>query len=275
MREASERKELRLRYDGRCRSCSGQVRRGERALYEKSTRSVVCLPCGLISDALPIVPAVGTAGRSARRTHQRRRAAQDERARRVFGRLGVPISRLVGEPQHTRAWRKGAKGEELVGKRLERLLEGSGVLLLHDRLIPRSQANIDHLAVGPGGVTVIDAKNYKGEVRVERRGGLLSARREELRINGRRRTRLVEGVQGQVEVVHKALAAARLGHVNVQGALCFANPDGLPLFRKQYMAGILIDGSRSAAKLARRSGELTGERVEAIHRELAVRLPPA
>jgi hypothetical protein len=33
------------------------------------------------------------------------------------------------------------------------------VRLLHDRRVPRhGHANIDHIAVGPGGVTVIDTK---------------------------------------------------------------------------------------------------------------------
>jgi hypothetical protein len=50
-----------------------------------------------------------------------------------------------------------------------KLLDSRGVELLHDRRICGSRANIDHLAIGPGGVTVIDAKNYRGKVRTERR----------------------------------------------------------------------------------------------------------
>lgn len=65
-------------------------------------------------------------------------------------------------------------------------LDGCGVRMLHDRLRPeRGGANIDHLAVGPGGVTVIDSKAYRGAVRVAREGGLFAPRQTVLRVNGR------------------------------------------------------------------------------------------
>ena len=60
-----------------------------------------------------------------------------------------------------------------------------GVSVLHDLRVPGSRANIDHLCVGPGGVTVVDSKNYAGKVR-KRSGGLW--------VNGRNRTRLIEAV---------------------------------------------------------------------------------
>jgi hypothetical protein len=59
------------------------------------------------------------------------------------------------------------------------------VRLLHDRRIPgRGQASIDHLAIGAGGVTVIDTKAVRGRIRVERVGGLLTARHDVLLIDG-------------------------------------------------------------------------------------------
>uniref|UniRef100_UPI003783E140 nuclease-related domain-containing protein n=1 Tax=Pseudolysinimonas sp. TaxID=2680009 RepID=UPI003783E140 len=65
------------------------------------------------------------------------------------------------------AWRAGAVGEGIVG----RLLAESGVRAIHDRRIPDSDANIDHLAVTSAGVLVIDAKNYRGRPRVDTFGG--------------------------------------------------------------------------------------------------------
>jgi hypothetical protein len=47
----------------------------------------------------------------------------------------------------------------------------------------------------PGGITVIDAKNYTGTVRTESRGGLFGPRTEHLVIGGRDQTRLIRGVQ--------------------------------------------------------------------------------
>lgn len=63
--------------------------------------------------------------------------------------------------QSTTAWDVGARGEERLGKGLDRLRSDS-LLLLHDRRVPRSTANIDHLAVTASGVFVIDAKKIVG-----------------------------------------------------------------------------------------------------------------
>ena len=106
----------------------------------------------------------GQAGASARREHQRRRARREQRARERWdvvglGGVGAGLARL-NAPQHERAWAVGAHGEERVAMRLEKHLADSGAVLLHDRRVPNSRANIDHLAIGPGGATVIDAKNY-------------------------------------------------------------------------------------------------------------------
>ena len=61
---------------------------------------------------------------------------------------------------------QGAEGERLVAQTLG-FVERYGWTSLHDVHWPgRPQANIDHIAVGPGGVVVIDAKNWTGEVKV-------------------------------------------------------------------------------------------------------------
>jgi hypothetical protein len=64
------------------------------------------------------------------------------------------------------AWRQGAAGE----RRTARLLAGlerQGWVVLHDLAVPGSRANIDHLVVGPGGVFVIDSKQYRGRLRLD------------------------------------------------------------------------------------------------------------
>ena len=38
------------------------------------------------------------------------------------------------------------------------------IAVLHDRRIPGSKANIDHIAITAAGIWVIDAKRYKGDV---------------------------------------------------------------------------------------------------------------
>lgn len=215
------------------------------------------------------------AGASARRAYEARKRAREERARKRMGSLGVALMHLAGEPWHQRAWRKGTAGEQRVAARLTRLLDGRDVELLHDRRVAGWRGNFDHLAVGPGGVTVIDAKHVSGKVRIEIRGGLLSKRQEILRIGGRDRTRMIDGLEHQIRLVRNTLADAGLSDVEVTGALCFPDAGGLPLLSRLRVRGLLIDGPRQVAKLAARAGPLDPDAIRAVHSELARRLRPA
>ena len=51
-----------------------------------------------------------------------------------------------------------------------------GWAVLHDLAIPRSQANIDHLVIGSGGVFVIDSKQYRGRLQLDPSGRLWHGR---------------------------------------------------------------------------------------------------
>ncbi|HEX3688202.1 MAG TPA: nuclease-related domain-containing protein [Solirubrobacteraceae bacterium] len=131
------------------------------AVWDPATRMVTCLSCnGSEVTASPTVPVdAGQPGGSALRECQRRHDAREQRARERLGGLGAFLVKLTDEPPSTHVWKQGSNGEIRVGARLEKLLEGSGIRLLHDRRVPgHGQANIDHVAVGPGGITVIDAK---------------------------------------------------------------------------------------------------------------------
>jgi hypothetical protein len=69
------------------------------------------------------------------------------------------------------AWRRGAAGERRTARLLDPL-ERHGWAVLHDLAVPRTQANIDHLVIGPGGVFVIDSKQYHGRLRLDSSGRL-------------------------------------------------------------------------------------------------------
>jgi hypothetical protein len=218
----------------------------------------------------------GVAGASALRKHKRLHDGREDHAREKLGVIGVGLARLTGDPQSTRAWQKGGKAEAYAARRFEKHLAGSEVRLLHDRRVPgHGSGNIDHIAVGPGGVTVIDTKSYKGKVRVERVGGLFSPRREILKINGRDQTKLIDGAEKQIQYVESALRAAGHERVDVRGALCMTELDGLPLLGSLSVRGILIDGPKRAAALAKRRGELSTDTVTEIWRSLAASFPNA
>jgi hypothetical protein len=90
--------------------------------------------------------------------------------------VGAAWWRLRFHPSpETEAWRRGAEGERHVARLLEPLVrQGWGVQ--HDLRVPGSKANIDHVVIGPPGVFVIDAKNYRGRLRLSRDGLLWHGR---------------------------------------------------------------------------------------------------
>jgi hypothetical protein len=73
------------------------------------------------------------------------------------------------------AWRRGAAGERRTARLLSHL-ERHGWAVLHDLAIPSSRANLDHLAIGPGGVFVIDSKQYCGRLQLDPSGRLWHGR---------------------------------------------------------------------------------------------------
>jgi Nuclease-related domain len=72
-------------------------------------------------------------------------------------------------------WRRGSTGERRTAQLLEPL-ERHGWAVLHDLAVPGSQANIDHLVIGPGGVVVIDSKQYRGRLQLDPSGQLWHGR---------------------------------------------------------------------------------------------------
>jgi hypothetical protein len=94
---------------------------------------------------------------------------------------GLAVAILVGwllrfrPSPEIRAWRRGAAGERRTA-RLLAPLERHGWTILHDLAIPGSPANLDHLVIGPGGVVVIDFKQYRGRLQVDPSGRLWHGR---------------------------------------------------------------------------------------------------
>jgi hypothetical protein len=160
-------------------------------------------------------PTDGAAGASARREHERRKARREEEVLRRHPRAGTLLLAVSEAPQHERRWAHGAGGEELVAEALSKRCSDT-VRVLHDRRMPGSRANIDHLAIAPSGVWVVDTKRYAGKIRVAK--PLLRAAR--LEIGGRDRTKLVDGLARQVDAVRAAVADLAPGTA-VHGALCF------------------------------------------------------
>lgn len=172
----------------------------------------------------------------------------------------------LGRTRDAAHWRAGAVGESIVG----RVLAEAGVFAVHDRRIPGSDANIDHLAVTAAGVLVIDAKNYAGRPRVDTFGGADPTPRR-LFVGSDDRTPLVFAVRRYVRIVEDVL----LGDpVPVRGVLCFVGADW-DVIAGYLVGGVGITSADGLADLVRMPGPLDEERQRDIHRRLATALEPA
>jgi len=157
--------------------------------------------------AVPVRASVGRPGGSAQATWRRMRAAESTAWTRSLpwrvaatvgiGAAGGVLGSLLGPwlglslsvlaavtagwglrfrpSPAARAWRRGAVGERRTA-RLLRSLERHGWAVLHDLALPGSRANLDHLVIGPGGVFVIDSKQYRGHLQLDQSGRLWRGR---------------------------------------------------------------------------------------------------
>ena len=223
-------KRMKLRYAGICRLCGTELSAGTDSIYERSTKTIFCIEChsppadatALSAGQGPVVPVpndAGVAGSSARREYERRKANDEERLRQKWGRFGGIAVALSDEKQSTKSWATGAVGEQRLGARLDSLVSES-IAVLHDRRVPGTKANIDHIAITAAGIWVIDAKRYKGRPELKIEGGILRPRVEKVLVGRRDCTKLVDGVLKQIDFVREVV-----GDLPVEGALCFVEAD--------------------------------------------------
>lgn len=279
-------KVLRLRRADRCCNCGKDLAVGEQAGWDGAARTCTCLAC--LGGEEPLER--GAAGASAARVYQRRadrfrqeqeKKVADNRARRqqiktehpILGRLATAIvaeKTISPEPAHIRSWGRGAPGEKRVGEVLDSI---EGIVALHDRKMPGGRANIDHIAVTPSGIWVIDAKRYVGSrVEFHDAGGWFS-RDEKLRVAGRDRTKLVESLAWQVDTVREALPAGE--EIGVHGVLCFVESTWGWFPKAFVVRDVVVCWPLALPDLIGRPGQLDDAAVQRLARTLARVLPAA
>ena len=299
---AATTKRMKLLYAGVCRSCGVSVPAGVVAVYDKVAKNVTCVACTgkvpvasvLAIPAVAVGPepgpveepgvVVGVAGASARREYERRKVNDDRHIAEWKGRvrakhpvLGGLMLAVADMPKDsgTRAWEIGAHGEEVFAASLDRLA-GQGLYFLHDRRIPPTRANIDHIVIAPTGVYVIDAKNYTGRAQLRVSGGIFSPRIEKLMVGRRDCTKLVAGVHKQVDRVNELLTRDGIGQdVPVRGMLCFVEGDWPLLGGSFTIGGLDVLWPKKARKIITASGALGDDRLRVLHRHLAAEFLPA
>jgi hypothetical protein len=116
-----------------------------------------------------------------------------------------------------------------IERRLVRHLRGSGVIVIHDLVVPATATTIDHLCIGANAITAIDVeRSPKGHGRGE----------------------LVDRVVRETEVLAAILTEAGVGSEQISGAIC-RSTRGIPM-HSSSIGAITVSDARGAAKLARR-----------------------
>jgi hypothetical protein len=280
-------KVIRLRYVATCSGCGAALSVGTRAWWDGDARTTTCLGCRQVPDteaaaiagaeAGPAAPAdeqpgeiaTGEAGWSAGQEHEKRHQRRQRRIDRRWGPLAGVVKFLSEDPQSIRAWAKGSAGERRLAERLQREV-GDRAVLLHDRKVPGTRGNVDHVVIAASGVWVIDTKAYDG--RVERRdvGGLFKTDLR-LYVRGRDHTKLAENLGWQIEAVEVAFGELE---PPISAVLCFVEADW-KLFAKPFqLAGVWVTWPAKLVEMIAEPGPLSSDQVREIASRIASRLPP-
>lgn len=195
----------------------------------------------------------GPAGAGAREVHARRQAARLRRMQEAGCSEEELAVAIEDAPAHETAWLTGANGEARVGQVLREWAQATGFAVLIDVTPPGRRANIDFIAIGRGGVAVIDAKAWSGALRFA--GDSVWIGR-----HGKRKD--LEAVGRQVEQVAAVLAASGLA-LPVGGMLCMANENaGLPAQRLVSVGAVEIGTPDAVGRAIGASGPVAGETID-------------
>ncbi len=165
--------------------------------------------------------------------------------------------------RRARSFEAGDRGEAFVQGMLEELsLEGWKQL--HKRRWPgTTRADLDHVLIGPGGVVVLDTKNWSGQLRFSK-GRLWRDQADE--------TRAVVGIAAQVNAVAEVLAEVNLAPAAITGALVFVQ-QALPMIS---LGRVFAMGVEQVPRWLGALGErFSAEQVEQLAVLLEERLPLA
>jgi hypothetical protein len=263
-----------VKYDGPCSKCGTILHAGSPAVWDRSARKMSCIECPPPSAEAPAPPPIeaGVAGGSARREQERRLANRETRNKERWGdRVGGWVNRFGTVPQSISAWGIGGRGEELLAAALA---PAPGLIVLHDRRVPGTRGNIDHIVIAPAGVFVIDAKHYEGLIEIRNYGWFF---RPDLRLTvGRRdKSKLARDMGWQIEAVKKALGDAGVNPLPpITPVLCFV--DGRwPIFRPpEEFEGVRLESERSIVRLLTSTLALEAIEGDRLARILATAFPP-
>ncbi len=251
-----------------CTGCQIPLARG--ALAVRIGRTWLCVTCGGMTELVDS----GIAGASARAEHLDRRDRREQQVRSSHKYLGGVILALNPDDAQGAKWGVGAVGEERLGPALTKVAEAVGGHALHDRAIPGSSANLDHIVVVPAGVFVVDSKRWNGRIEIRDVGGWFKT---DIRVyvGGRDRSSVIGSGQKQAERINTALRAAAVADTIVcRAAMCFVEGEWPLLGASDHViGGVRISPPRILYKHLQATGTLDGDDCRRIAQVLAAAFP--
>ena len=255
--------------------------KGVPAVWDRSTRTIRCIECpssGLSPEPLPPPAATpiadkGVAGRSARAEYERRAAKRETSITERWGTglLSKVVRAVSVEPQSTRAWAVGAAGEEKLAVELDKVV---GLRMLHDRRLPGTRGNIDHIVIAPAGVFVVDAKNNQGRIEIRDRGSFFRTDYR-LTVAGRDCSAMADKMGWQVDAVRSGFEAHGIDPLPpITPVLCFLNVEWPLLGAPESFRGVRLESHRSIKRLMTKSVLLTEPGSDHLLAVLSAALPP-
>jgi Nuclease-related domain len=247
-------KPMRLTY-GHCTNCDARISDVQLGWFSPEAHAIRCAACG-VPRLLPEQP-----------TEAESQLRQDN---------AIAGSAAFREWQKSRdpTWRRGAIGEYRTAQFLKKYLR-EDAMVLHDRALPDSPANVDHIVVAPSGVWIIDAKNWSGVLNYRPEGH--GRFRERLFVDGVDKTYKVEAVYDAVLPIAQMLMGFE---PPIHPAVVFVSPEykfrmGLRLKIRGPIRhdGVLLGDAWGLTKRMNKPGLIDKDRIQSIHELLASKMP--
>jgi len=199
---------------------------------EQTVTCIACRPTGTtiprqmrVSRRPPATVASGIGSDSMPHEYDRRVATLRRQPGVIFGEqvLGDIGAHLVEESAPTTSRAESAGDERVLAAFLDREV-GHVSTVLHDRRVPATPNNIDHLVVSSTGIWVIGVGSHSGKVERRNVGGRL-APDPRLFVAQRNKTELVAGVTERATAVEQVLENVGFSSIPIRGCLCFTDAD--------------------------------------------------
>lgn len=164
-------------------------------------------------------------------------------------------ARIFGPPPPDHSWRVGARGEQLVGRELARLIaKDPRWLCLHAVPVGTEGSDIDHVVIGPGGVFTLNTKHHPG--------GRVWVGSRTVMVNGTR-VPYLRNAHHEAERASRLLSAAVGFPVDVQGVVVVIA--GALTVRDQPADALVIGRRHLRRWLQLVSPQLTSEEITAVY----------